>query len=460
MRKKIKRLFGKATRWNRRPRTKRKPHIEPLRKRQLLAADINIGAVRPGGGDLLQQLLDTEPLQGSRDTNAEIQFDYGLNSTAPAAGTTGDDIALAGDFSGVGFDQVVVTRGLPGGALQWLGDTDRDTDEEYLFRFGLNTFTPLIADMNGDGIDDAVAVDTSTTSNLLEWYVHYGVPGANPFPTNDSTVSTDATFSFGVDADHPAAGGGVADIPMVGDIDNDGDADVLVYRENGASFDVYVDNHVGALPNNTSTVLGSGAAIGTNFQIGYVPVVGDWDNDGDDNFGAIDEGTSPSTWRLDTSGDGVDDFTLQYGLAGDQYIVGAWPDILWDGSDNQTWGDPDNWSGGQTPQSSQDVVIDQPASAAAINVAGGNNSAGTLSSRENIDVTAGTLTVSGTTTSSGSVSISGGTLRLDGTMSASSLTLSSGTLAIGADEVVGSTPFSASGGTISAESPGGKDAFQ
>ncbi len=52
------------------------------------------------------------------------------------------------------------------GALQWLGDTDRDTDQEYLFRFGLAGFTSLVADMNGDGVDDAVAVDTSTVSGF------------------------------------------------------------------------------------------------------------------------------------------------------------------------------------------------------------------------------------------------------------------------------------------------------
>ena len=204
---------------------RRQLRYELLEARQLLAT--NIGAVRPdlvNAPYLLDQYLDTQSLSGPRDANPEISFEYGFSSSAVGAGTTGNDSARAGDLSGVGFDQVVVVRGLTGGALQWLGDTDRDTTQEYLFRFGLNDMKPLIADMNGDGTDDVIAVDTTTTSDLLEWYVHFGIPGTSPFPTDDSTLSVDATFSFGVDAEHVAAGGGLSDIPQVGDINGDGRA--------------------------------------------------------------------------------------------------------------------------------------------------------------------------------------------------------------------------------------------
>ena len=158
---------------------RQKMQLEALESRLMLT--VNVGVARPdlvNAPYLLDQYLDTQPLTGGRDANPEISFEYGFSSGHASAGTTGNDWALAGDFSGIGFDQVVVARGLAGGALQWLGDTDRDTDQEYLFRFGLNDMTPLIADMNGDGIDDAVVVDTTTTSNLLEWYVltEYRVP--------------------------------------------------------------------------------------------------------------------------------------------------------------------------------------------------------------------------------------------------------------------------------------------
>src|SRR6056297_95582 len=272
---------GKRRTASPRRRSLRFEHVEA---RRLLAAEINIGVARSdSGSNTLTQFLDTQSLagRGAGDETHEIQFEFGLETGAAGAGPV-DDVVVAGDLSGVGFDQVVAVR-QNGVELQWYADTDRDTDEEYLFRFGDAGDIPLIADMNGDGIDDVIVVDTATTSNLLEWEIRYGVAGALPFPTDDSLLTADATFSFGVDADHPAAGGGVADIPLVGDIDNDGTADVLVYRQNGTTFDVYVDDHTAAYPNNVSTVLTSNPAISTDFLIAYVPVVGDWDNTGGDN---------------------------------------------------------------------------------------------------------------------------------------------------------------------------------
>src|SRR6056297_2409705 len=224
---------GKRRTASPRRRSLRFEHVEA---RRLLAAELNIGVARSdSGSNTLTQFLDTQSLagRGAGDETHEIQFEFGLETGAAGAGPV-DDVVVAGDLS-------------------------------------------------GDGIDDVIVVDTATTSNLLEWEIRYGVAGALPFPTDDSLLTADATFSFGVDADHPAAGGGVADIPLVGDIDNDGTADVLVYRQNGTTFDVYVDDHTAAYPNNVSTVLTSNPAISTDFLIAYVPVVGDWDNTGGDN---------------------------------------------------------------------------------------------------------------------------------------------------------------------------------
>ena len=275
---------------------------ERLEERAMLT--INIGVARPdlvNSPFLMDQFLDNEPLTGGRDANPEISFEYGFSASHVAA--TQDDMILAGDFSGLGFDQVVAVRPFAG-ALQWLGDTDRDTDQEYLFRFGLSDFTPLIADMNGDGIDDAIAVDTTTVSGLNEWYIHYGVPGANPFPTDDSTVGVDATFSFGLNATH---------VPRVGDISGDGRADAISVDDDGTNFDWYISNAAAGAtpyPNNTPTVLSISTTINDYGANNDVPVVGDWDNDGDDNIGVVDENTTPSTWNLDTNGGGAAEISL------------------------------------------------------------------------------------------------------------------------------------------------------
>jgi hypothetical protein len=235
--------------------------MQSLEDRMLLT--VNIGVARPdllNSPFLMDQYLDNEPLTGARDANAEISFEYGFRSASdidPGPGYTPQgfhDTILAGDFSGIGFDQIVAVRP-NGAALQWLGDTDRDTTQEYLFRFGLDDMTPLIADMNDDGVDDAIAVDTSTVSGLNEWYIHYGVPEQNPFPTNDSTVGVDATFSFGLNATH---------VPQVGDISGDGRADAISVDDDGTNFDWYISNAAAGAtpyPNNTATVLGVSTTI-------------------------------------------------------------------------------------------------------------------------------------------------------------------------------------------------------
>lgn len=418
---------------------RRRLQIEQVEIRRLLAGDVNIGAVRPDTAftnNLLAHYLDTQPL-ATGDANPEITFHYGFSATSNnGVGLQGfNDTALAGDLSGVGYDQSVVVRPLAG-ALQWLGDTDRDTTQEYLFRFGLADMTPLIADMNGDGIDDAVAVDTTTGSNLLEWYVHYGVPGANPFPTDDSTVGVDATFSFGVDAQHVAAVGGLADIPRVGDINGDGRADVLAVRRGASTKDWFVSFSLGSYPNNTATVLDIHQTITGYGANAAVPVIGDWDNDGDENIGAIDQG-SPSTWNLDTNGGGAAEITKQYGLSGDQYIVGQWADVMWDGNQDGdgngvNWADPDNWSSGVMPLGSNSVVVDQIAPVGpvpAVEFAGLTASVSSLSLRSMaLWMNSGSLTVNGPLSSLENIYLVGGSLTLNGTSTALSTSLSNGSL--------------------------------
>ncbi len=153
---------------------------------------------------------------------------------------------------------------------------------------------------------------------MNEWYIHYGVPGASPFPTNDTTVGIDATFSFGLNSD----------LPQIGDINGDGRADVVAIRDDGSLFDWYVSQAQAGptpYPNNTATVLVSVLRSTTMEQTRLCQLSVTGTNDGDDNIGVVDEGTSPSTWYLDTNGGGAFEISLQYGLAGDQYIVGSWP---------------------------------------------------------------------------------------------------------------------------------------
>ncbi|MCA9062811.1 MAG: autotransporter-associated beta strand repeat-containing protein, partial [Planctomycetaceae bacterium] len=401
-----------------------------------LMLTVNIGVSRPdlvNSPFLMDQFLDNEPLTGPRNASEEISFEYGFSSAHVAA--TVDDTILAGDFSGIGFDQIVAVRGF-GGALQWLGDTDRDTTQEYLFRFGLDDMVPLIADMNGDGYDDVIAVDTTTVSGFNEWYIHYGVPGANPLPTDDSTVAVDASFSFGLNGDTPRVG------DINGTVTNR--ADVISVRVNGGNLDWYVSYASdGATPyvNSTTTVLSVSTTILGYGAANDIPVVADWDNDGDDNIGVVDEDTPTSTWNLDTNGGGSAEISLSYGLPGDQYYTGNWADVVWNGNTDSIWSTAANWSTGVVPTNTQTVVIDQPGSAVTVTQSSGSAEVATLKSRETVAVSGGSLRVYSSLNSTQAVNVtSSGTLRLDGPVAASLLDISTGAnLLIGADNVLGST---------------------
>ncbi len=406
---------------SKRHRPRRRKAVDPVRKRRHVPAvtegledrallTVNIGVARPdlvNSPFLLDQYLDNEPLTGGRDANPEISFEYGFSSSAVGAGSfdgvnLASDLTLAGDFSGTGFDQVVTARGINAtGALQWLGDTDRDTTQEYLFRFGLQDFTPLIADMNGDGHDDAIAVDTDTVSGLNEWYIHYAVPRSNPFPTDDSTVSIDATFRFGLNATH---------VPQVGDINGDGRADAISVDDDGTNFDWYISRAAStgsAYPNNTATELSIDTTINDYGANNDVPVVGDWDNNGDDNIGVVDEDTSPSTWNLDTTGGGAAEISFEYGLPGDQYFAGNWADVQWNGNVNDNWNTAANWSAGTVPMAGQNVVIEQPASTVTV-TAPSTTTIGSLASTEALTTTGGLFTLSGASRVDGGVTVDNG----------------------------------------------------
>lgn len=194
----------------------------------------------------------------------------------------------------------------------------------------------LIADMNGDGYDDLIAVEPNSgtaPTNLLKWYVHYWDPNGapaqqgggttdyftaarfsfrrKPLPAkrrggttdyfSDGVLAADAEFSFGFNIVEPTVS--VDDIPLVGDFNGDGRANVAVARDNGAVYDYFIAYASGGANPYPNSVL-STLSVNQTFafgQSGSIPVVGDWDNDGDDNIGVIREGFGAggsSEWLL------------------------------------------------------------------------------------------------------------------------------------------------------------------
>ena len=407
--------------------------IELLESRQLLAT--NIGVVRPDishANDLLQFLLDTETLQGTRNDNSEIQAHFGLSSSS--LGSSGaNDLAFAGDWGNLGYDMGGVARNNVGlGAKQFFLDTDRDADAEYAFRFGLPGDGVVAGNFDGSNGDD-VGV-TRNDNGFKHWFVTYAAADpTNSFPRNDSTVGVNANFVFGFDSD----------FARVGDFNADGIDDAVVVRNVSGNLTWYVSH--GPFPNDGST-----ANVHETFTYGingYIPVVGDWNNNGDDNMGVVLNNNGAAEWYLDTNDVGPYEIFLSYGSFTDQFIVGQWPDRVWDNeAGNSNWSDANNWSGNALPVSTSKILIDQP-NASNVFFDSGIHTVGSIFSNEPISVTGGALIVANTSDLA-AVGVNGGELVVRAPLNANAFSMSAGGLYLETSSPLGGLGLQLSGGSV------------
>ncbi len=112
---------------------------------------------------------------------------------------------------------------------------------------------------------------------------------------------------------------GVAgDLPLVGDWNGDGDDDIGAYRPSSRLFLLDLDESCTWNAANDSAIL-FGAS-------GDTPIIGDWNGDGDDDIGIYRP--SNRLFRLDVNEDGVfnagSDSQFLFGLSGDRPLVGDW----------------------------------------------------------------------------------------------------------------------------------------
>lgn len=115
--------------------------------------------------------------------------------------------------------------------------------------------------------------------------------------------------------------GSSTDVPVIGDWDGDGDDDIGIFRNVGNSGRFYLDtNGDGAW---------SGPATDSTFVFGIAndkPVAGDWDGDGDDDIGIVRGGK----WYLDQNGNHAwngtagGDAVFNFGSPNDRPLVGRW----------------------------------------------------------------------------------------------------------------------------------------
>lgn len=300
--------------------------LESLEPRVVLSASpgtvsplANLGYVADDGP------LQTIHLNTDNDPQGDNPFKYSFGSASPHYGGRNHTI-LAGDFDGDGVDTVVAVEEVPfyetGNLhepvhLRWLIDDDRDTTDEFRFRFGLVGDIPLVGDMNGDGIDDAIAVRRGTVPvngslAAMTWYVSYG-----PFPAQNGSAGefadVDATFVYAFNGD----------TPIVGDWDGDGVDNLgLVSQQPSADGHFQWYKHS---PKTGITVENFG-----RFSSNNVPITGDFDGDGTDDLAYVERrGTGEAKWYFQKDNDPRHEGTIVFGTSNAQFLVGQWtqPDV-------------------------------------------------------------------------------------------------------------------------------------
>ncbi len=421
--------LSKLRQVRRRDRERRRQLLfESFEPRKMLAGDTLAVTRAQVSGDLLNHYVDLNTPVHNTEAVLDITFVYGKDSSAPDVAV--DDSVFAGDWAGLGFDQVGVSRNSLG-QRQILLDSDRDTDEEYLFSFQVGTGdgTVIAGDFNGDGFDDVGVAFAS--GGGYEFHLKYAATSGDAFPRNNPTVTPDAKFSFGL----------TGDTLLAGDFSGDGRADIIAVRNNGVSgvkdwFVSYAAAGATPYPNNGPTVIGvsQAYAYGLNAQ---TPIVGDWDGNGVDNMGSISSGTSSlvagaNEWLLDTNFDTTLDRNVTFGLPGDHPYVGSFADVLFDGGPTGVAQDLSvavNWSGDVLPTNADSVLIDV-AGISFVTISGGTTfDVGPLGSSEYI-IAASTLFVLDDPSIIRNRLAASGTVRLAGNQQIDELTFSTGKLEI------------------------------
>jgi hypothetical protein len=152
----------------------------------------------------------------------------------------------------------------------------------------------------------------------------YGIPSDVPVVgdinqdgNDDTVIFRDGTWHVDTNRDQVADiifGYGIpSDVPVVGDINQDGNDDTVIFRDGSWHVDITGD-HI------SDIIFGYGIP-------GDLPVVGDINQDGNDDTAIFRDGS----WHVDTTGDHISDIIFGYGIPGDLPVVG---DINQDGNDD------------------------------------------------------------------------------------------------------------------------------
>ena len=234
-----------------------------------------------------------DPASSTRSTLAAYPTRYGMRIFSGSPPDEGMNKPLIGDWNGNETDTTGIYN---------YTTAEFSLDSGLNISFGISGDIPITGDWNRNGYDTIGVFRPSTAQFFLDY-------------DNDGVSDMNATF------------GVIGDIPVAGDWDGDGDDNIGVFRQNHSGtgltmFFLDLDNSGGSADQSV--------AFGEPDDL---PVIGDWDGDGDDNIGLYRTGSTTGVFYLDIDNDGgaADIVTPEYGDLGDIPIAGDWDG---DGDDN------------------------------------------------------------------------------------------------------------------------------
>ena len=161
------------------------------------------------------------------------------------------------------------------------GFGDGGTADTSLSGFGIAGATPLVGDVNGDGVADMVTVTPAASFNWKA--AHSTVDGSRKGLMSQTTTSASAGFGT-------VAG---SDGNLLGDINGDGRQDIITIN---SGFNWYTQ---------LSTASGIGGTLQGPAQFGLAgdqPICGDFDGDGNDDIGIYRHGGGNIYWNSSAGG--------------------------------------------------------------------------------------------------------------------------------------------------------------
>ena len=249
-----------------------------------------------GPGTLWQPPGSWYFMMSTEGFDASVVFGYA--GTVPVVGDfDGDGLCDYGCYDAAGH------YGQPPGSWYFMKSSE-GFDASVVF--GYADTVPVVGDFDGDGIDDFGCYDALGL---------YGQPpGSWYFMRSSEGFISPVSFGY------PGT------VPVVGDFDGDGKDDYGCYDARGM---------YGQPPGSWYFLLSNtGFARETFGYAGTIPIAGDFDGDGTDDFGCFDpagnHGQPPGSWYFMKSTDGFD-ASVVFGYAGTVPVVG---DFDGDGTDD------------------------------------------------------------------------------------------------------------------------------